>query len=63
MATKNTTANKAPAKKAAAVKKTTAKKAVKKVQEPQHIGLVKNDSWLEPSNRLSRDVTPTPCGK
>ena len=43
-----TTAKKAPVKKAAAEKKTTAKKAVKKVQEPQHIGLVRDDSWLEP---------------
>jgi 1,4-alpha-glucan branching enzyme len=43
-----TTAKKAPVKKATAEKKTTAKKAVKKVQEPQHIGLVRDDSWLEP---------------
>ena len=32
------------------VKKTTAKKTApkKKVEVPQHIGLVRNDSWLEP---------------
>ena len=43
-----TTTKKAPAKKATAARKTTAKKAVIKVQEPQHIGLVRDDSWLEP---------------
>ena len=50
MATKKTTttAKKAPVKKATAEKKTTAKKAVNKVQEPQHIGLVRDDAWLEP---------------
>ena len=61
MAKKETTAKKPAAKKAAApakkatAKKTTTKKVVaKKVEkivdqtEPQHIGLVRNDSWLEP---------------
>ena len=42
----------APAKKTtvkkAAPKKTASKKVVKKVEEPLHIGLVRNDSWLEP---------------
>ena len=58
-----TTAKKAPVKKAAAEKKTTAKKAVKKVQEPQHIGLVRDDSGWNPSSRLFVDVTTTPCGR
>ena len=49
-----TTTKKAPVKKAAAAKKTTAKKAVKKVQEPPHIGLVMNDSWLEPFEQAIR---------
>ena len=56
MATKKETAKKPAAKKAAAPKKaTTAKKSTaKKVEKivdqtaPQHIGLVRNDSWLEP---------------
>ena len=56
MAKKVTTAKPA-AKNAAPAKKTTAKKpAAKKVvvkkivdqKEPEHIGLVRNDSWLEP---------------
>ena len=56
MAKKETTAKPAT-KKAAPAKKTTAKKsatkkvAVKKIvdhKEPEHIGLVRNDSWLEP---------------
>ena len=42
----------ATAKKTATTKKATAKKApakrVKKQEEPKHIGLVRNDSWLEP---------------
>ena len=33
---------------ATTTKKAAAKKTAKKVQKPQHIGLVKNDSWLEP---------------
>ena len=45
-AKKTTAAKKAPAKKAPA-KKASVKK-VQKVEEPQHIGLVRNDSWLEP---------------
>lgn len=55
MATKKETTKKPVAKKAAAPKKTTTKKVtVKKAEkivdqtEPQHIGLVQNDSWLEP---------------
>ena len=56
MATKKETTKKPAAKKAAAPKKaTTAKKScAKKVEKivdqtaPQHIGLVRNDSWLEP---------------
>lgn len=56
MATKKETTKKPAAKKAAATKKTTtAKKTVaKKVEKiveqtaPEHIGLVRNDSWLEP---------------
>ena len=58
MATKKETTKKTAVKKTAAVSKkpTTAKKcAVKKVdkvsaqpQEPQHLGLVQNDPWLEP---------------
>ncbi len=56
MATKKETPKKPAAKKAAATKKTaTAKKTVaKKVEKiveqtaPEHIGLVRNDSWLEP---------------
>ena len=56
MATKKETTKKPAAKKAAAPKKaTTAKKSTaKKVEKivdqtaPQHIGLVRNDSWLEP---------------
>ena len=55
MATKKETTKKPAAKKAAAPKKaTTAKKScAKKVEKivdqtaPQHIGLVRNDSWLE----------------
>lgn len=35
-------------KKAATAKKAPVKKVVKKVAEPQHIGLVQHDSWLEP---------------
>ena len=46
-----TTAKKAaPAKKSSTVKKS-ATKVVKKIvdqKEPEHIGLVRNDSWLEP---------------
>ena len=45
---KTTTAKKA------APKKATAKKVVKKVQEPQHIGLVRDDSWLEPFEQAIR---------
>ena len=41
-----TTKKPAAAAKKPAAKKTTAKKAAPK--QPQHIGLVKNDSWLEP---------------
>ena len=41
------TAKKATTKKAAPMK-TASKKVIKKVEEPQHIGLVRNDSWLEP---------------
>ena len=56
MATKKeTTAKKAAPKKAAAPKKTAAKKTTAKSkaqslesQAPQHIGLVRNDGWLEP---------------
>ena len=52
MATKKETTKKPAVKKAAATKKTTTKKvAAKKVveqKEPEHIGLVRNDSWLEP---------------
>ena len=53
MATKKeTTAKKPAAKKPAVAKKPCAKKvAAKKVvapKEPEHIGLVRNDSWLEP---------------
>ena len=55
MATKKETTKKAAVKKAAAPKKASTKKvAVKKVEKivdqtaPQHIGLVRNDSWLEP---------------
>ena len=52
MATKKETTKKPAAKKAAAPKKTCARKcATKKVEvqkEPDHIGLVRNDSWLEP---------------
>ena len=48
MATKKeTTTKKAVAPKKAAAKKTTAKKAVE-MKQPEHIGLVRNDSWLEP---------------
>ena len=46
-----TTKKTATAKNATAKKVTTRKspaKRVKKVEEPQHIGLVRNDSWLEP---------------
>ncbi len=45
--TKKTTAAKKAAPKKATPKKAAPKK-VKKVEEPQHIGLVRNDSWLEP---------------
>ena len=57
MAKKETTAKKPAAKKAAPVKKavtkkTTAKKSTPKkvvdLTEPEHIGLVRNDGWLEP---------------
>ena len=57
MATKKETTQKPAAKKAAAPKKACARKcATKKVaapktevqKEPEHIGLVRNDSWLEP---------------
>ena len=55
MATKKETTKKPAAKKAAPKKATTAKKScAKKVEKivdqtaPQHIGLVRNDSWLEP---------------
>ena len=55
MATKKETTKKTAVKKAAAPKKASTKKvAVKKVEKivdqttPQHIGLVRNDSWLEP---------------
>ena len=34
-------------------KKVTTKKA-KKVEEPKHIGLVRNDSWLEPFEQAIR---------
>ena len=43
---KTTTAKNATAKKVT-TRKSPAKR-VKKVEEPQHIGLVRNDSWLEP---------------
>ena len=46
-ATKKTTAKKPVAKKATA-KKPVAKKKVEAPKEPEHIGLVRNDSWLEP---------------
>ena len=42
---------------AAKAKKSTAKAAPKKtktVEEPQHIGLVRNDSWLEPFEQAIR---------
>ena len=45
------TTKKPTTKKEAPAKKATAKKTVKKIvkqEEPQHIGLVRNDSWLEP---------------
>ena len=57
MATKKETTKKPASKKPAAPKKASAKKTVtKKVaapkiveqQTPEHIGLVRNDSWLEP---------------
>ena len=56
MAKKETTAKPAakkaaPAKKAAAKKSATKKVTAKKIvdqKEPEHIGLVRNDSWLEP---------------
>ena len=59
--TKKTTKKETPEKKAVA-KKTTAKKSaakkvvkvVKKVEEPQHIGLVRDDSWLEPFEQAIR---------
>ena len=47
--TTTATAKKATTKKTTAARKTTTRKAVAKVvEEPQHIGLVRNDSWLEP---------------
>ena len=49
--TKKTTTNAAPAKKAPAKK--AAHKKVKKVETPQHIGLVRDDSWLEPFEHRS----------
>ena len=52
--TEKAAAKKAPAKKAP-VKKTTAKKAApKKVEVPQHIGLVRDDGWLEPFEQAIR---------
>ena len=45
---KTTTAKKAAPVKKASAKKVATKKVAKKVEEPQHIGLVRNDSWLEP---------------
>lgn len=48
------------------VKKTTAKKTApkKKVEVPQHIGLVRNDSWLEPfEDAIRGSVMTMPCGK
>ena len=51
---KTTTAKKEAPSKKTTVKKTTAKKVVKKVEEPQHIGLVRNDSWLEPFEQAIR---------
>ena len=45
--TKKTTTAKAKAKKAPA-------KRVKKVEEPKHIGLVRDDSWLEPFEQAIR---------
>ena len=45
-------------------KKVTTKKA-KKVEEPKHIGLVRDDSWLEPFEqaalRTGYSWTPRPC--
>ena len=52
-AAKKTVEKKAPAKKAPA-KKAVVKKTEKKVAEPQHIGLVRNDSWLEPFEQAIR---------
>ena len=51
--TKKTTATKKVAAKKAAPKKAAPKK-VKKVEEPQHIGLVRDDSWLEPFEQAIR---------
>ena len=45
--TKKTTTAKAKSKKAPA-------KRVKKVEEPKHIGLVRDDSWLEPFEQAIR---------
>ena len=51
--TKKTTTAKKGAPKKAATKKAAPKK-VKKVEEPQHIGLVRDDSWLEPFEQAIR---------
>lgn len=56
------TAKKATTKKAAPMK-TASKKVIKKVEEPQHIGLVRNDSWLEPLKVPSVAVMIMPCGR
>ena len=51
--TKKTTAAKKAAPKKATPKKAAPKK-IQKVQEPQHIGLVRDDSWLEPFEQAIR---------
>ena len=51
--TKKTTAAKKAAPKKATPKKAAPKKT-QKVQEPQHIGLVRDDSWLEPFEQAIR---------
>ena len=51
--TKKTTATKKVATKKAAPKKAAPKKT-KKVEEPQHIGLVRDDGWLEPFEQAIR---------
>ena len=51
--TKKTTTAKPAAKKTTTAKKAAPKK-VKKVEEPQHIGLVRDDGWLEPFEQAIR---------